>query len=57
MLQAESLNDPTLEKLWTYIGKAKIDAYDLESIIKALKGHLFKCKDFYANNFQSYKTS
>lgn len=57
MLQAKSLDDPTLEKLWNYIGKAKIDAYDLESIIKALKGQLFKCKDFYANNFQSYKGS
>lgn len=56
MLQAKSLDDPTLEKLWNYIGKAKVDAYDLESIIKALKGHLFKCKDFYANNFQSYKS-
>lgn len=50
-LSAKSLNDPIVEKLWTYIGKSKVDVYDLTTCITALKGHLFKCKDFYNANF------
>ncbi|MEO0075234.1 MAG: hypothetical protein ABIK31_03905 [candidate division WOR-3 bacterium] len=46
-LQATALDDPKIVKLWTYIGKSKVDVHDLSICITALKSHLFKCRDFY----------
>lgn len=50
-LLSSGLEDPVVQNLWGYIGKAKKDYTQLDLIAKAVRGHMFKVKDIYTNTY------
>jgi len=50
-LLSSGLDDPIIQSLWGYIGRAKKDYTQMDLVVKALRGHMFKVKDIYTNTY------